>query len=177
MKWNIFSKPDLTQKGYEFSLFKTVLERFPHSIFCDKQKTVEVLGMGFLNNPFHLLGNSIPLFILSCMQSSMFPENVTNDLLPPNSFHIHSFKHWCKDKKTFQKNQSLSVIFFSFMFWLVSLIALQFFSYSPNNLWLWPSPWTFQSQSTLSSSSSLLFMSFHTAGFAFNSVTWCRRIV
>lgn len=46
------------------------------------------------------------------------------------------------------QSRALTNFVFSFLvFWLVSLIGLQFFLQLPNNLLIWPSSWTYQTQS------------------------------
>lgn len=174
MKWNIFSMSDLSQKGYEFSLLKRALENFSYCAFWNKQKTPEVLVMGFLINLFHLLRNFILHFVLFCMQSGI------NDLSPWKSLGYRLFQS--TDVRTRKPPRRTSHIFCQILFFLFDVLVGVFncvtipFTSSKQPIIMTISLNISDSIKILSSSMQL-FMSSHTAGFTFNLVIWYLDII
>lgn len=176
MKWNIFSMSDLSQKGYEFSLLKRVSENFSYCTFWNKTENSRSAGDGLLEQSFSLAQEFHSFFTLYSSACSL----VSMTSHPENPLGIDSFKARMWGQENLPEEPvtfSVKFCFFFLMFWLVSLIVLQFFLHPPNNLLLWPSPWTYQTQSKSYHRPCSFFMSFYTAGFTFNLVTWYLDII
>lgn len=168
MKWNVFSMSDLAQKGYEFSLLIIVLENYSHSTLWNKQKTPEVLGMGFLNHPFHFLQNAI-LLVFSFMQSGMSGESMTMISHTQNSLGMNSFTGTdVKTKKPFSR--ASHILCHNVLADIFSCVIILFTS-SKQPIIMTIS-WTYQSKSYHP-----LCCFFHTIGFTFILVTWYLDII
>lgn len=70
MKQNLFSMPDLTQKEYQFSLFKIVFDYF----------SLSALAVGFWAIPS--LAQEFNDLLLFCMHAGMFDESFISNLPP-----------------------------------------------------------------------------------------------